>query len=194
MSTSITNYGFGHPKLWEDVLLEKLEKHSMVIVFVWDYLNSLRNIIYSYQDVTIAKRHREWSHEVNAPNKKKDQLSKWGSKASCSCVLTSQASGIDHNSCIWCRHLWKVMANRNPIATPAWLSSEKQSGLHMHFHGNDWGSPVALLQECTSFLFDRHSTWIEMALPNSKHEFLQRSASYLVFSTHLEFLLWLGNS
>ena len=43
----------------------------MVIVFVWDCLNPLRNIIYSYQDVTIAKRHREWSHEVNALNIKK---------------------------------------------------------------------------------------------------------------------------
>ena len=71
MSTLITNYGFGHPKFWEDVLLEKLENHYMVIVFVWGCLNPLRNIIYSYQDVTIAKRHREWSHEVNAPNKKK---------------------------------------------------------------------------------------------------------------------------
>ena len=43
----------------------------MVIVFAWDCLNPLRNLIYSYQDVRVAKRHREWFHEVNAPNIKK---------------------------------------------------------------------------------------------------------------------------
>ena len=70
MSTSITDYGFGRPKSRENVLFKKLENYSVVIMLTWDCLNLLRNIIYSYQDVRVAKRHRKWSHEVNAPNVK----------------------------------------------------------------------------------------------------------------------------
>ena len=51
--------------------LENLENHSMVIVLAWDYLNPFRNIIYSHQDVGVAKGYRKRSHEANAPDIKK---------------------------------------------------------------------------------------------------------------------------
>ena len=66
MSTPITNYGFGYPKSRENVLLQKFENNSMIIVFPRDYFNLFRNIINHHQDVGVAKGHRKRSHEVNA--------------------------------------------------------------------------------------------------------------------------------
>ena len=68
MSTPIIDYGFGHPKSREDVLFEKLENNSAVIVLTRDCFNLFRNIIYSHQNVRVTERHRERSHEVNAPD------------------------------------------------------------------------------------------------------------------------------
>ena len=55
MSTPITDYGFRDSKFREDVLFEKFENNSMVILLARDCFNPFRNIIHSHQDVRIAK-------------------------------------------------------------------------------------------------------------------------------------------
>ena len=74
MSTSITNYGFRHSKSWENIFLQELDNHPMVIVFAWNCFNPLRNIIDFHQDVGVAKWHRKRSHEVNAPYIKRSTI------------------------------------------------------------------------------------------------------------------------
>ena len=55
MNTLITDYGFRYSKSGEDVLFEKFDNNSMVILLEWDCFNPFRNIIHSHQDVRIAK-------------------------------------------------------------------------------------------------------------------------------------------
>ena len=52
----------------ENVLLQKFENNSMIIVFTWDWFDPFRNIIHSHKDVGVAKGCKERSHEVNAPD------------------------------------------------------------------------------------------------------------------------------
>ena len=71
MSTPITDYGLGYSKSREDVLFEKFENKSVIIALARDCFNPFGNIIYSHQDVGVAKGHMKRSHEVNAPDIKK---------------------------------------------------------------------------------------------------------------------------
>ena len=71
MSTPITDYSPRYSKSREDVLFEKFENNLVIIAFTRDRFNPLRNIIYSYQDVGVAKGYRKRSHEVNALDIKK---------------------------------------------------------------------------------------------------------------------------
>ena len=66
MSTPTIDYGFGYSKFGQDVLFEKFENNFVIIAFARDCFNLFRNIIYSYQDIGVAKGHRKRSHEVNA--------------------------------------------------------------------------------------------------------------------------------
>ena len=59
MSSPITDYGFGYSKSGEDVLFEKFENNSVIIMLVWDRFNPFRNIVHSHQDVGIARGHRK---------------------------------------------------------------------------------------------------------------------------------------
>ena len=72
MSTPITDYSLGYSKSREDVLFKKFENNSVIIAFAQYRFNLLRNIVHSHQDVGVAKGHRKRSHEVNAPDIKKN--------------------------------------------------------------------------------------------------------------------------
>ena len=65
MRISITNYGFGHPKSREYILLQEFQYHPVVYCPARNCFNSLGHIVNFYQNVEVSKGGREWSHEID---------------------------------------------------------------------------------------------------------------------------------
>jgi hypothetical protein len=67
MLTSITNDCSRHTKLSKYSVFQKFDYNSVVIGLACNYFHPLGHIVYSNQDVQIAKGVWEMSHEINAP-------------------------------------------------------------------------------------------------------------------------------
>ena len=170
MSTSITDYGLGHPKSWEDVLLKKFENHLVIIMFTGDCLHPFGNIVHPYQYIRVTKRSTIrmgfmgiWFLFVSFP-------SLWHLSQLLHMIWKSLKSDGQVN--LDCKTFMAVFweAKWPPQAFSwQWLRIPCCSSLGTHF----------LMIWSAQYLKRR-------ALPNNKHESLQRSASCLALSTHLE--------
>jgi len=68
MCPAVTNNSAWCTKASKDIVFQKLNHNLVVIGFASFGFHSLRNIINSDEDVKVAKRVWERSHEVDAPN------------------------------------------------------------------------------------------------------------------------------
>ena len=67
MSTVICNQCSGSAEPREYVTTKKLGHYPGIISAGWYCFNSLRDIIYSQQDVQVIIRWGKWSHEIHPP-------------------------------------------------------------------------------------------------------------------------------